>query len=57
MTKTLHGWLSSTEMENNAYKEYIRSGIRYDYYLRLENLTIDLSNLNLVILKLSNTVR
>ena len=33
------------EMKNNAFKEYIRSGMRHNYYVRLENLTIELSNL------------
>ena len=33
------------EMKNDAYKEYITSGMRYTYYIRLENLTIELSNL------------
>ena len=33
------------EMNNNAYKEYIRSGTRHSYYVRLENLTTELSNL------------
>ena len=33
------------EMKNNAYKEYIRSGMRHNYYVRLENLTNELSNL------------
>ena len=32
-------------MNNNAYKEYIRSGTRHSYYVRLENLTTELSNL------------
>ena len=31
--------------KNNAYKEYIRSGMRHNYYVRLENLTTELSNL------------
>ena len=29
----------------NAYKENIRSGMRHNYYVRLENLTTELSNL------------
>ena len=33
------------EMKNNAYKEYIRSDMRHNYYIRLENLTTELSNL------------
>ena len=33
------------EMKNNAYKEYIRSGMRQNYYVRLVNLTTELSNL------------
>ena len=33
------------KMKNNAYKEYIRSGLRHNYYVRLENLTAELSNL------------
>ena len=33
------------EIKNNAYKEYIRSGMRHNYYVRLENLTTELSNL------------
>ena len=33
------------EMKNNAQKKYIRSGIRHNYYVRLENLTTDVSNL------------
>ena len=32
-------------MKNNAYKEYIRSGMRHDYYVHLQNLTIELLNL------------
>ena len=32
-------------MKNNAYKEYIRSDMRHNYYVRLENLTTELSNL------------
>ena len=32
-------------MKSNAYKEYIRSGMRHNYYVRLENLTTELSNL------------
>ena len=33
------------EMRSNAYKEYIRSGMRHNYYVRFENLTTELSNL------------
>ena len=33
------------EMKNNAYKEYIRSGMRHNYYIRLENLPTELLNL------------
>ena len=33
------------KMKNSAYKEYIRSGLRHNYYVRLENLTTELSNL------------
>ena len=32
-------------MPNNAYKEYIRSGMMHDYYVNFENLTFELSNL------------
>ena len=32
-------------MKNNAYKEYIRSGMKHDYYVHLGNLTTKLSNL------------
>ena len=32
-------------MKCNAYKECIRSGMRHNYYVRLENLTTELSNL------------
>ena len=34
-----------TEMKNNAYKEDIKSSMRHNYYVRLENLTTELSNL------------
>ena len=40
-----NGIRTAIEMKNNAYKEYIRSGMRHNYYLRLENLTTELSNL------------
>ena len=33
------------EMKNNACKEYIRSGMMHNYYLRPENLLTELSNL------------
>ena len=32
-------------MKNNAYKVYIRSGMMHNSYVRLENLTTELSNL------------
>ena len=32
-------------MKSNAYKEYISSGMMNNYYVRLENLTTELSNL------------
>ena len=32
-------------MKKNAYKEYIKSGVWHNYYVRLENLTTDLLNL------------
>ena len=32
-------------MRNDAYKEYIRLSMRHNYYVRLENLTTELSNL------------
>ena len=32
-------------MPNNAYIEYIRSGMMYDYYVSFDNLTFELSNL------------
>ena len=45
-----HPWVTNEigtviEMKNNTYKEYIRSGMRYNYYVRLENVTTELSNL------------
>ena len=40
-----NGMRSVIEMKNNAYEEYIRSGMRHNYYVRLENLTTELSNL------------
>ena len=33
------------EMKNNVYKEYIRSGVMHNCYVRLENLPTELSNL------------
>ena len=33
------------EMKKNTYNEYIRSDMRHNYYVRLENLTTGLSNL------------
>ena len=33
------------EMNNNAYKEYTRSSMMHNYYVRLENITTELSNL------------
>ena len=33
------------EIKNNAYEEYITSGMRHNYYIRLENLTTELLNL------------
>ena len=40
-----NGIITVIEMKNNAYKDYIRSGMRHNYYERLENLTTKLSNL------------
>ena len=40
-----NGIRTAIEMKNQAYKEYIRSGTRHNYYVRLENLTTELSNL------------
>ena len=40
-----NGIRTAIEMKNNAYKEYIRSGMRHNYYVRLENLTTEFSNL------------
>ena len=40
-----NGIRATIEMKNNAYKEYIRSGMRHDYYIRLESLTTELSSL------------
>ena len=33
------------EMRSNAHKEYIRSAMMHNYYVRLENLTTELSSL------------
>ena len=40
-----NGIRTAIEMKNSAYKEYIRLGMRHNYYVRLENLTAELSNL------------
>ena len=40
-----NGIRTAIEMKNNSHKEHIRSGMRHNYYVRLENLTIELSNL------------
>ena len=40
-----NGIRTAIEMKNNTYKECIRSGMRHNYYVRLENLTTKLSNL------------
>ena len=40
-----NGITTVIEMKNNAYKEYIRSGMRHNYSVRLANLTTELSNL------------
>ena len=37
------GIRTATKMKINPYKKYIRSGMRHDYYVRFENLTIELS--------------
>ena len=37
-----NGIRSAMEIKNNAYKEYIRSGMRYCYYVRFDNLKIEL---------------
>ena len=41
----INGIRTAIEVKNNAYKEYIRSGMRHNYYVRLENLTTELLNL------------
>ena len=33
------------EINKNAYEEYIRSGMRHNYYVRLENLATELPSL------------
>ena len=33
------------EINKNAYEEYIRSGMRHNYYVSLENLATELSSL------------
>ena len=40
-----NGIRTAIEMKNNAYKEYIRSGMRHNCYICLENLTTELLNL------------
>ena len=40
-----NGIRTAIEMKNNAYKEYIMSGMRHDYYVHLGSLTSELSNL------------
>ena len=40
-----NGIIIAIKMKNNAHKEYIRSEMRYDYYVRFKNLKIELSNL------------
>ena len=40
-----NGIKTAIEMKNSAYKEYIRSDMRHNYYVRLENLTTELWNL------------
>ena len=40
-----NGTRTTIEMKNNAYKEYIMSDMRHNYYVRPENLTTGLSNL------------
>ena len=36
---------AAIEMKHNAYVKHIRSGMRHNYYVRLENLATELSNL------------
>ena len=40
-----NGIRAAIKMKNNACKEYIRSGMRHNYYVRLEDLTTEFSNL------------
>ena len=40
-----NGIRTAIEMKNNAYKEYIRSGMRHNYYVHIESLTTELLNL------------
>ena len=40
-----NGVRTAIEMKTSAYKEYINSGMRHNYYIRLEDLTTKLSNL------------
>ena len=40
-----NGLRAVIEIKNNAYKEYISSGMRHNYYVRLENLTTEHWNL------------
>ena len=36
-----YGIRTVIEMKSNAYKENVRSGMRHDYFVRLENLTTE----------------
>ena len=40
-----NGIRTAIEMKNNVYNEYIRSDMGHNYYIRLQNLTTELSNL------------
>ena len=40
-----NGIRTAIKMKNNDYKEYIRSHMRHNYYIHLENLMTELSNL------------
>ena len=40
-----NGIRTAIEMKKNAYKKYIRSGMRHNYYVRLEKITTEISNL------------
>ena len=42
---TTNGIRTAIEMKSNAYKEYIRSGIRHNYYVCLGKFATELSNL------------